>query len=831
MRTLSGAEIAVLSGALYRVTPRIKVENGSGTMIDMTSWVERAAMDQDIDQPVSGATIDFRRDHGTLSLAPTRADSLLNRDDAANYAPLLDAGRAVTIEVATTALNTAPVAGDYKMLFSGIADAVNWERSPVSVSYRDLGGALVDSWLEAPRKYGSTDGVPLQTVMAQVLNVGMGTGVVTLSTPVDPLYDILPIYEQQPMSVMQALQELAQLRGWDVRYKWDETTSSFKLTLLDPNRTKTVPDWTFGPSQYLDITNLVVDRTNVRNAIAGSYLDFSSQSRKIITLEDATSISRYGRKFFLIQEGDTSPIKSTTKMTTMLTAALADLKDPKAEQELLTHFFWPVELGDLYRHSPNSVHYNSNQDYAVVGFSHELTRTSHRTTIRTRGTPAGAYFNWRGRTPGNTVPQPDTANALNNFRVIAETDTTVTYGWTLGGQVSEVWAADILFDLPLPADAWDDVLNAVSPLPTGTLSLTYAKPAEGQQRLIQVEPRDADLTPGRVWRVTLNQASTQPPIVELDDSETDSIGTQFWKLIERGLAVSAVTVQTQVGSEPISAFVLPTRGPGDVSVVRGGTLGPGEYEHDIQLDPSRLSWIMPKVTLENGQIMVLGPFGFDRDKRPNLLFVERLDTVLRIIADSDTKSLRVFDTLGTWEYVLDGLSATIDVALPGTNGVTGLGSSASSTFRIEARSDPTVDVDVNTLLATRDIVIGGATAPPSGALWDTPGVTVAGPPVGTDDATITLKATAAPVGWTVRLTITIGPGFGDVTSDETANVSPALSAPPTSSTAYTWNAGFTRATPAPDTQFITMTVKADLLDGSSVVQDTRTVAASWYSPA
>lgn len=336
----------------------------------------------------------------------------------------------------------------------------------------------------------------------------------------------------------------------------------------------------------------------------------------------------------------------------------------------------------------------------------------------------------------------------------------------------------------------------------------------------------------QAWRAQSVFAGTRGKVTA-EVVEVDAYAYQRCSITERGIKVDSVSFQTQIGAGPISEFMAPTRGPGDASVVRGGILGPGEYECDVQLDSSRQSWIMPRLILENGETMSLGPFGFDRDKKPNLHFVDVLDTVIRVLGDVDTKSIRIFDKLGTWVYETDGLSSgPVDVTFTGTNGVAGMSLSGSSIFTVEARSDPTVDVDGETLIDSRDVVVTGPSGTPAAADWDGPaGVQVLGPAsLGDDEARIILKATGAPVGWTVALTATIGPGFGDVTSDITAEVSPALSAPPTSSTTYTWPSGYERfAGGGLGAQYITLSVKADLVDGSSNVVATRTVQASWYS--
>lgn len=430
MRATTAGELTTLAALTRQVTLRLKVQNGSGTMIDLTTWMERIATDDDIDRPIAALTVDFRRDHGTtLSLSPFRADSTLNRlDDGVTYSPQLDINRLVTFEAATTPIGTAPVAGDYKLLFKGTIDVVNFEKSPVSISCRDLGAPLVDRSVEAAASYGT--GVPgsgvggraIEIVKQDILDAGFGGGAVPVYTPSSPGFSI-NTYQQQKQSISDAEQALDQLIGWDSRYWWDGSTSAYRYTFQNPPRSKTTPDYTFSSSGYFDFTLLNLDLTNIRNAIQVSYRDSTTHARTTVTRTDATSITKYGRRFFLMQEDDTSPIDTATEANAMADSALSDLKDPKAELEVEMPFFWPAQLWDLYRFSANAVHMNSAQDLAVVSFRHEFSANKHRTIVRLRGKPAGAYLTWleRGGTIGGAaVPPVPTITWLNT-----ETDDSV----------------------------------------------------------------------------------------------------------------------------------------------------------------------------------------------------------------------------------------------------------------------------------------------------------------------------------------------------------------------------------------------------------------------
>lgn len=408
MRTATASELAVLAATTRAETLRVKVANGSGTMIDLTSWVVAYSIDGDKDQPVGGATVSFARADGpTKSFSPLRTDSTLNRlDDGVTYGPQLDINRAITIELATTAPGAAILGSDYKLLFKGTIDIVDFASTPVKAVCRDLGAQIVDRKIEATASYGSGPGIAVETVMQSELDAIFGAGVIPLYTPSSPSYQISPAFQQQVMPEMDAQVALAQLPGFDVRYRWDDGTAAFRFTLTNPPRTKTTPDYTFGPSGYFDVTALSLDITDIRNVIIVNYPDSADfGNRHTITVSDSASITKYGRRTLIITEADTSPINTSAEATTMGNAALSDLKEPKADQEILMPLFWPGDLDDLYRFSPNGVHYNTNQDLAVVQITHSGQKTDkgfkHQTNVKVRGSPIGQYNTWLGR--GGTI--------------------------------------------------------------------------------------------------------------------------------------------------------------------------------------------------------------------------------------------------------------------------------------------------------------------------------------------------------------------------------------------------------------------------------------------
>lgn len=397
MRTFTAGEETVLNATEYAVHSRVRVANGSGTLVDLETWTRGARVELDIDQPVSQLSAELLRDGGaSLSLAPLRTDSTLNRlDDGTTYSPLVEVGRRIVWEVACVASGATPSAADWKTLFDGDIDRVQAERTPITVTARDQGGRLVDRQIETAITVPGTPS--LETALTTILDEVFGAGVVPLVVPAATGYVFGDAVTIGDGAVMEALQSLVDVIGWDLRYRWNAAAGAFRLTLLDPGRSRTTPDYTFQPSRYWEVSELALDRVNVRNVVRVGYLDAASGVRSSVVRSDAGSITKYGRRYLEVQEPDDSGIDSASEATTFADAILADLKDPKADHAIELPLWWPAELHDLYTHAANGAHYDAAQTYAVVRLGFEVSDQRQRTTIATRGTPAGKYLGWLTR--------------------------------------------------------------------------------------------------------------------------------------------------------------------------------------------------------------------------------------------------------------------------------------------------------------------------------------------------------------------------------------------------------------------------------------------------
>lgn len=508
MRLVTAGEQTVLEGAHYGTHLRVQVEDADGAYQDVTDRVIGGTISQTVDQIVATAEIQFQmEERGGDSLAPLDETSGLNVDALAAYAPLVDVGRGIRIDFATLAIGDTPGAGDWMQVFEGVVDEWDGTQTPMVVRCRDaIGAEIADRWVETEMELGSESGVALETVMQEILTAWTD-GPLTLYVPTATSFLVEP-YRQERMSVLDALQQLAALIGWVVEPRWDDGTGAFRLTLYEPDRTPTATDWDWGPSRYSVVPRFRLSRLNVRNALSLWYTD-ADGARQQYTVEDANSIAKYGRQWMEIEEPEESSISSAAEAQAMGDAAILDLKDPVAEQEIKTFCFWPVQLGDNYGFLANDVHYTSDQEFGVTGFRHEWRGGHISTVISTRGKPAGFTTPWlkRGGTRRDRIEE---LNGLRiGVRVFYDEPTTdkVTVRIQRGSGVYDI--AYHLKTLEQPVTEADKPWPEDGAVPTGVLApavneLVIDVPASNEIAFLQLEPRDATGKAGNPVKVEIH---------------------------------------------------------------------------------------------------------------------------------------------------------------------------------------------------------------------------------------------------------------------------------------------------------------------------------------
>lgn len=271
------------------------------------------------------------------------------------------------------------------------------------------GGATVSDGTAVHTESGAgsnTAGTNVEAVMQQILDDAFratGLSAPALAVPSSPAW-LIKWYLQKRQGALEAVRALADQIGWDVRYRWDSGSSTFKLTLWEPPRTKTTPDRTVAVSDVMKVSQLRQSLEAIRNVVRVTYsdsadLDSKGQpKRKQVIATSSASITAFGRRWMEIQEGSSSNIDTSTEATTMANAIVADLATPAVDLAVEVRFFPWTELGDLYRFTADGVRFTSNQDLAVVSYEHTLDSDgTKRTTYTVRGKPSGGWARWLRR--------------------------------------------------------------------------------------------------------------------------------------------------------------------------------------------------------------------------------------------------------------------------------------------------------------------------------------------------------------------------------------------------------------------------------------------------
>lgn len=245
-------------------------------------------------------------------------------------------------------------------------------------------------------------GRPVEQVIQNILSTSLGVGdtLMTLSTPVSPNWAIKEFIQSRD-NCLSAIRALAIQIGWDIRMKWDESTTSFKLTFYEPERTKTVADLTLSKREYMKPSKFETNVDAIRNSWTVKYSDSSdlwpdgSPKRKEINVSDSASIAKYGELWAEISEGTASNIDSSVEATKLVNAALADCKEPTTEfgVDLAGGFIW-AEVGDLYTFSADGETFDVDQKLAVTGWTCTYDSGKIKTSLEVSGTPTLGFSNW-----------------------------------------------------------------------------------------------------------------------------------------------------------------------------------------------------------------------------------------------------------------------------------------------------------------------------------------------------------------------------------------------------------------------------------------------------
>ena len=441
MRTLTAAQLQVLTLPTYRSCVRELVDRGDGTMVDLSTffgvdWIKTVKWGESVNDRTGTFTITFLREQYYNSIAPWVTGSQLN-NQTGSYLPQLAVGRKVEIDTAVIAFDAEPQSGDWIVSFQGYIDTIDPAKTDYEVSIvgRDLGGPVVDRVAET-----SLAANPLSTALETSMQNDVINGIYTppggsldpsaptLNTPSSPgwLLDT-PYVMQAGQGCLDQLSQMAEQIGWDVRFLWNNSLSGFYLTLWVPQRTPSSPDQTLQPYQITDSQQLETDVSWVRNVVSVMYgqtspptgghrrrclhhLNLRSQP---IAVSSSTSIAKYGRRFCQIGLGATSNILDSGHASSLANAVLADLEDPIATFIVDLQFRPEVMLGDYYKFKAPTPWWDVDQSFGVQQIAHEFDLPGDEgdeaksfTTLTCWGYPSASVYDWTQAmvTPGTTPP-------------------------------------------------------------------------------------------------------------------------------------------------------------------------------------------------------------------------------------------------------------------------------------------------------------------------------------------------------------------------------------------------------------------------------------------
>jgi hypothetical protein len=244
MRTLTTAQDETLAQAHTSVHLKIEIKPTSGSWTDMTTlegynWVRGFTYGHNMDNYVADGEALLWKRRGDLSLSPLMTNSKLHDGGV-----LTRPGAEIRVSTAVLAEDAVPESDDYVVVFRGYIDDSEWSGDEVKLRCRDLGADL-DEMIESEKIYPKDPNTELdiEDVMQEILDDNTSitlysiTG--TAGTPfqsADSPGWIIKQWIQKKQTIQQALKVLIDQLGWQLHYKYNDSTSDFELTAYLPNR-------------------------------------------------------------------------------------------------------------------------------------------------------------------------------------------------------------------------------------------------------------------------------------------------------------------------------------------------------------------------------------------------------------------------------------------------------------------------------------------------------------------------------------------------------------------------------------------------------------------
>jgi hypothetical protein len=377
MMSLSQGQHLRLFNKDYNVHHRILVIPTGGGIFDPTDHLISGQIRAQMDQACSQMTLELARGTDVDNLSPLIFGSQWNTNGKLMYG-----GNIIFLQASIVDPGQPP--GIFDTVWSGRIHGVNITDT-CSISCMDLGALYMNRQMRIEAPYGG----PMEDVIRAILGDNGFNPDQSITIEGTPDFTIIE-YMQEPVKVLEAIRLVAQQRGWDLRY----FQSTGGLRCYDPDRERMIHDAVISANDYINVERLEIDDVDVRNQVLVWYAQESAAVGQVY-MEDADSIQQHGPLFVQIPMRRIQQLDNLTVATRYCSLALEDMKDPLADQQVTMPYFPIVELNDFYRYVANNDHYDTDQQWAISGYTHDFSADSGITTLETRGKPMAAFRDYR----------------------------------------------------------------------------------------------------------------------------------------------------------------------------------------------------------------------------------------------------------------------------------------------------------------------------------------------------------------------------------------------------------------------------------------------------
>ena len=234
---------------------------------------------------------------------------------------------------------------DLDLIFSGyLGDriSINDLEKEINIDFRDKSKLLQDYYIEdlgtTVPTYTTGVEYAVETVIQDILTATTGT---TLKVPAATTVGLKDVTDEQfyNKSVWDCINDLANLGGLWIGYKYWELTDNFELVIEIIPRTKSTADFEITEATDFYTQTLDITGQHIRNALRVDYINESGGSAAV-TAVDAASIIAYGERIARITEDNTTGLHLTADVQAMADNILADLKNKIVESNIVLPFLY-----------------------------------------------------------------------------------------------------------------------------------------------------------------------------------------------------------------------------------------------------------------------------------------------------------------------------------------------------------------------------------------------------------------------------------------------------------------------------------------------------------